>query len=94
MHHPFIHAPLTNVDMSTDVGACSLHDCSSHAPPSTQFDRGARLADGSELPKRALLLAHQLEKATPICGVHRDEWNGCAFKSGDKIVIEDRQVGP
>lgn len=39
--------------------------------------------------KRALCLAHELEKASPISGVHRDEWNGCAFRNGDVVYVED-----
>ncbi|KOO30937.1 hypothetical protein Ctob_010920 [Chrysochromulina tobinii] len=39
--------------------------------------------------KRALCLAYELEKARPISGVHRDEWNGCAFRNGDVVYVED-----
>ena len=42
--------------------------------------------------RRELLLAHELEKASPICGVHREEWNGCAFRNGDVVVVERGQV--
>ena len=51
-------------------------------------------ASGSDDQKRKnkFLLAHELEKATPMSGVHVDEWNGCAFNDGDVIAIEDGLV--
>lgn len=43
-------------------------------------------------PRRELLLAHEVERASALCGVHIEEWNGCAFQSGDVVAISDGVV--
>ena len=43
-------------------------------------------------PKRELLLANEVEKASPIVGVHRRQWTGAAFQDGDLIVVENGAV--
>ena len=49
-----------------------------------EFDHGE--------PRRALLLAHELEKASSILGVHRQAWNGAAFVDGDSLTVENGVV--
>ena len=41
--------------------------------------------DGS---KRQLLLAHELEKASPICGTHVEAWHGSTFRNGDTLSVD------
>ena len=43
---------------------------------------------GGSPPERALLLAHEVEKAGAITGVHRAAWVGAAFQNGDVVVVE------
>ena len=43
---------------------------------------------GGSPPERALLLAHEVEKADAITGVHRAAWVGAAFQNGDVVVVE------
>ena len=53
---------------------------------------GTGLADGVSAPTRTLLLAHDVEKASCITGVHRPEWTGSTFQSGDQVVVEAGHV--
>lgn len=46
----------------------------------------------SGVPKRSLHLAHELERASPISGVHVKEWSGATFHSGDAVVVESGVV--
>jgi hypothetical protein len=49
---------------------------------------------GGRPPERALLLAHEVEKAGAITGVHRTSWVGAAFQNGDVVVVEAGVVTP
>ena len=50
-------------------------------------DDGAHHAGGSGA-KRKLLLAHELEKASPICGTHVEAWHGSTFRNGDAVSVD------
>lgn len=46
----------------------------------------------SSADRHALHLASELERAYPICGVHIEAWNGCAFHNGDSVAVQDDGV--
>ncbi|GMH82002.1 hypothetical protein TrVE_jg184 [Triparma verrucosa] len=69
---------ITNLDQRTPF----VHHVELHA------NSGGK-ESGEKDTKNKLLLSHELEKASPMSGVHVEAWNGCAFREGDIVSIDE-----